>query len=72
MRCPSENTCSAMAISFVALLISAQLTKTDDFAPPATEVLVFMIVSLNSHWKVPCAYFVLAGLSEVERANLLT
>jgi hypothetical protein len=46
--------------------------KTDDSAPPATEVLVFMIVSLNSHWKVPCAYFLIAGLSGVERANLLT
>ena len=44
----------------------------DDLTPPATDALVFMLVSLNSHWKVPCAYFFIAGLSGVERANLVT
>ena len=44
---------------------------TDDSAPLATEVLVFMVVCLNGSWKVPVAYFLIHGLSGVERANLI-
>ena len=28
----------------------------DDSLPEATEALVFMAVSVNSNWKVPCGY----------------
>ena len=34
----------------------------DDSVPEATDALVFMAVSVNSSWKVPCGYFLVAGL----------
>ena len=42
----------------------------DDSLPEATEALVFMAVSLNSNWKVPCGYFLVNGLTGEEKANL--
>jgi len=42
-----------------------------DAMPKATEVLVFLIVALNSHWKIPVAYFLINGLTAEEKANLL-
>ena len=39
--------------------------------PLANEALVFMIVSLTERWKVPVAYFLVAGLHGTERANLV-
>ena len=42
----------------------------DDSVPEAADALVFMAVSVNSSWKVPCGYFLVAGLSEEEKANL--
>jgi hypothetical protein len=33
--------------------------------------LVFLLVALNSQWKIPIAYFLLDGLSAVEKANLV-
>ena len=38
--------------------------------PEATDALVFMAVSVNSNWKVPCGYFLVAGLTGEEKANL--
>ena len=43
----------------------------DDSLPMANDALVFMVVSLNSSWKVPCGYFFIDGLSGKERANLV-
>ena len=43
----------------------------DDTAPLATEALVFMVVCVDSHWKVPVGYFLIKGLSGAERANLV-
>ena len=43
----------------------------DDSLPLANDALVFMVVSLNSSWKVPCGYFFIDGLSGKERANLV-
>jgi len=43
----------------------------DDSNPVASEVLVFMVVSLKENWKIPCGYFLINGLSGVERANLV-
>ena len=42
----------------------------DDSVPEATDALVFMAVSVNSSWKVPCGYFLVAGLTGEEKANL--
>ena len=39
--------------------------------PVAADALVLMAVSLNDSWKVPCAYFLVNGLSGEERANLI-
>ena len=43
----------------------------DDSLPEATEALVVLVVCLNGSWKVPIAYFVIHGLSGVERANIV-
>lgn len=37
----------------------------------ATEVFVFLIVALNSHWKNPVSYFLIHGLTAEEKANVL-
>ena len=42
-----------------------------DSVPVAKEVLVMMLVSLNSNWKIPCGYFFIDGLTGEERANLV-
>ncbi|CAB4037339.1 THAP domain-containing 9, partial, partial [Paramuricea clavata] len=42
----------------------------DDSLPEATDALVFMAVSVNSGWKVPCGYFLVNGLTGQEKANL--
>ena len=43
----------------------------NDSLPLAKDALVFMVVAVNSTWKVPCAYFLVDGLSAFERANLI-
>jgi len=43
----------------------------DDSLPPATEALVFMVVAVNSNWKLPVAYFLLNRLNGKDKANLL-
>ena len=47
--------------------------ELDDMSglPLAHEALVFMIVSLTESWKLPVAYFLIAGLHGSERANLV-
>ncbi|CAB4041035.1 THAP domain-containing 9, partial, partial [Paramuricea clavata] len=42
----------------------------DDSLPEATDALVFMAVSVNSGWKVPCGYFLVNGLTGEQKANL--
>eukprot|EP00794_Sanderia_malayensis_P009520 gene9520-10507_t len=44
----------------------------DDSSPVAKDALVFMVVNINGSWKVPCAYFLIDGLSGAERANLVS
>ena len=43
----------------------------DDTTPVAKEALVFMVVSINNSWKVPCGYFFIDGLDGAEQANLV-
>ena len=43
----------------------------DDSLPIAADALVFMMVSVDDSWKVPCGYFFVNGLSGEERANLV-
>ena len=42
-----------------------------DGLPVANEALVFMVVSFTVSWKIPVAYFLIAGLHGAERANLV-
>ena len=42
-----------------------------DTTPVAKVALVFMVVCINGSWKVPCAYFLIEGLINAERANLV-
>lgn len=39
--------------------------------PAARDALVFMVVALDSNWKLPIAYFLIDGMSGKERANLV-
>ena len=43
----------------------------DDTLPVASEALVFMVVALDASWKMPVGYFLISGLSGVEKANLV-
>lgn len=45
--------------------------KTDSL-PMAKEALVFLVVALNSNWKVPVGYFLTNSLTGQEKANLVT
>ena len=45
--------------------------EVDDSAPLAKDALVFMVVNISGSWKVPVAYFLVDGLTGVERANLV-
>jgi len=38
----------------------------------ATYALVFLVVGVNSNWKLPLGYFLIKGLNGSERANLLS
>lgn len=42
-----------------------------DNLPIARHALVFMLVAINGHWKVPVAYFFIKSLNSQERASLL-
>lgn len=42
-----------------------------DELEPATEALVFMVVSINSHWKLPIGYFFIKSLKASEKAQLV-
>ncbi|VEN63851.1 unnamed protein product, partial [Callosobruchus maculatus] len=42
-----------------------------DTGEEATEALVFMLVALNSHWKIPVGYFLINKLNASEKANIL-
>lgn len=42
-----------------------------DMVPKAKEALVIMLVAINQSWKIPIGYFLLNGLSGVEKSNLI-
>lgn len=42
----------------------------DDSLPVAKEALVFMVVALNSSWKMQVGYFLIDGLAANKRGNL--
>lgn len=44
---------------------------SDDTLNCATEVLVLMVVSLKSKWKLPIAYFFIKSLTAAEKANIV-
>lgn len=46
--------------------------NVDDTLPEAKDALVFMVVAIDDSWKIPVAYFLVNGLSGVERASLVT
>ena len=47
-------------------------TKVDDDSlPEAIDALVFVAVSVYSNWKVPCGCFLVNGLTEEEKANMM-
>lgn len=48
-------------------------SNTTDVEEPlqAKSVLVFMVVALNGHWKVPIGYFFIESLNGEERVSLL-
>lgn len=52
-------------------LIDYGIPMEDDVLPVAKEALVFLLVAVNSNWKLPIAYFLINGLSATEKANLV-
>ncbi len=57
---------------FVGVMDLGTGVELDDSAPPATEALVLMVVSLNAAWKLPIAYFLIGHLSAEDKVSLLT
>ncbi|KAK6174267.1 hypothetical protein SNE40_017579 [Patella caerulea] len=51
--------------------IGSLTTSDDDAMPLAKDALVFLVTAVNGHWKVPCAFFWIDGMSGEERANLV-
>jgi len=51
--------------------IGSDNNDDDDSSPVAKDALVFMVVSVNSYWKISIAYLFIDGLSGAERANLV-
>lgn len=45
--------------------------KGNDSLPVAKNVLVFMLVGVNAHWKIPIAYFLIDSVSAEDKANLV-
>ena len=45
--------------------------EADDEGPLAIEALVYMVVSQNSYWEVPCGYVFINGLNCSELVNLV-
>ncbi|KAG8173931.1 hypothetical protein JTE90_014540 [Oedothorax gibbosus] len=43
----------------------------DDALPIAREAMVFMVVCINAHFKIPVGYFLCSGLTSEQKANLL-
>ena len=54
----------------IAEFVDYGIDDDDDSLPEASDALMFMVVSLNSNWKVPCGYFLVNVLTEEEKANL--
>lgn len=46
-------------------------TDESDALPKAKEALTFMLLPLNSNWKVPIAYFLINGITSEDKANLV-
>lgn len=44
---------------------------SDDNAPAATNVIVFMLVCINSHFKMPIAYYFINSLAGAEKHTLM-
>jgi len=42
-----------------------------DGIPVAKNALVFLVVGINGYWKIPVGYFLIDGLTGIERGNLL-
>ncbi|KYN22412.1 THAP domain-containing protein 9, partial [Trachymyrmex cornetzi] len=55
---------------YVDLGVNSNTTNVDN-PLPARNALVFMLVALNNHWKVPLGYFLINLLDGKERASLL-
>lgn len=42
-----------------------------DNLPYAKDAFVIMVVGLNTHWKVPIAYYLVNGISAEEKSNII-
>lgn len=46
-------------------------TELIDNLPYAKDAFVIMVVGLNTHWKVPIAYYLINGITAEEKANIV-
>ncbi|KAB0798505.1 hypothetical protein PPYR_09498 [Photinus pyralis] len=51
--------------------IGTNYCNEDDYLPEARNVLVLMLVALNSNWKIPVGYFLISSLDAQQRSNLI-
>ena len=54
----------------IAEFVDYGIDDDDDSLPEASDALMFMVVSLNSNWKVPCGYFLVNVPTGEKKANL--
>ena len=57
-------------VGYVDLGIQSSNIDTDSL-PEAKDALVFLLVAINSRWKIPIAYFLINGLSGKEKSNMV-
>ncbi|GFO05082.1 THAP domain-containing protein 9 [Plakobranchus ocellatus] len=52
-------------------LSTSEMASFYDSAPHATDALMLMAITVNSSWKVALGHFLINGLSDTERTNIV-
>lgn len=51
--------------------VNLDIATDDDCQPIAKEAFVFLVVAVNSNWKIPVGYFLTDGLNSEQHSNLI-
>lgn len=55
---------------FVGYVDHGLVISDPDDLPLAKEALVYLITCINERWKIPVAYFLVAGLTAMEKSEI--